>query len=116
MSSNGRDSAERENSLSLHPGTDSVVDIRTGEALESAANTDAEGFARAVAGAYDARLKSGLKPPKALFSAVRSKDVFLDAMRHRVGLTYEAEAEEITPDDALKIVLDRTPLPTNSFA
>ena len=44
------------------------------------------------------------------------KDVFLDAMRHRVGLTYEAEAEEITPDDALKIVLDRTPLPTNSFA
>jgi len=44
------------------------------------------------------------------------KEVFLDAMRHRVGLTYEAEAEEITPDDALKVILDRTPLPTNSFA
>ena len=40
------------------------------------------------------------------------KEVFLDAMRHRVGLTYEAEAEEITADDALKIILDRTSLPS----
>lgn len=39
------------------------------------------------------------------------KEVFLDAMRHRVGLTYEAEAEEITADDALKIILDQTRLP-----
>lgn len=39
------------------------------------------------------------------------QEVFLDAMRHRVGLTYEAEAEEITADDALKIILERTPLP-----
>ena len=44
------------------------------------------------------------------------QEVFLDAMRHRVGLTYEAEAEEITPDDALKIILDRTPLPAGSDA
>ena len=40
------------------------------------------------------------------------KEVFLDAMRHRVGLTYEAEAEEITADDALKIILDQTRLPS----
>ena len=39
------------------------------------------------------------------------QEVFLDSMRHRVGLTYEAEAEEITADDALKIILDRTRLP-----
>ena len=39
------------------------------------------------------------------------KEVFLDAMRHRVGLTYEAEAEEITADDALNIILDQTRLP-----
>jgi MoxR-like ATPase len=44
------------------------------------------------------------------------QEVFLDAMRHRVGLTYEAEAEEITPDDALKIILDRTRLPAGSDA
>lgn len=40
------------------------------------------------------------------------QEVFLDAMRHRVGLTYEAEAEEITADDALKIILERTRLPS----
>ncbi len=39
------------------------------------------------------------------------KEVFYDAMRHRVGLTYEAEAEEISADDALKIILDQTRLP-----
>ncbi len=44
------------------------------------------------------------------------KEIFLDAMRHRVGLTYEAEAEEITADDALKIILDRTSLPTTPSA
>ena len=44
------------------------------------------------------------------------KEVFLDAMRHRVGLTYEAEAEEITADDALKIILDRTSLPSTPSA
>ncbi len=44
------------------------------------------------------------------------KEVFLDAMRHRVGLTYEAEAEEIAADDALKIILDRTSLPSTPSA
>ena len=44
------------------------------------------------------------------------KEVFLDAMRHRVGLTYEAEAEEIAADDALKIILDRTSLPSTPTA
>jgi MoxR-like ATPase len=36
------------------------------------------------------------------------QDVFLDVMRHRVGLTYEAEAEGLSADAILRQVLDRT--------
>ena len=39
------------------------------------------------------------------------QNVFLDALRHRVGLTYEAEAEETTTDQILPGVLDRIPVP-----
>jgi MoxR-like ATPase len=39
------------------------------------------------------------------------QNVFLDALRHRVGLTYEAEAEETTTDQILLGVLDRIPVP-----
>ena len=39
------------------------------------------------------------------------KDIFLDAMRHRVGLSYEAEAEEITADAVLLKILNATPTP-----
>jgi MoxR-like ATPase len=39
------------------------------------------------------------------------QNVFLDSLRHRVGLTYEAEAEETTTDKILKGVLDRIPVP-----
>jgi len=39
------------------------------------------------------------------------QNVFLDALRHRVGLTYEAEAEETTTDQILRGVLDRIPVP-----
>lgn len=39
------------------------------------------------------------------------KDIFLDAMRHRVGLSYEAEAEEISADQVLQKILDTTALP-----
>jgi MoxR-like ATPase len=34
-----------------------------------------------------------------------------DVMRHRMGLTYEAEAEEITAEKLLAQVLERTPVP-----
>ncbi len=34
-----------------------------------------------------------------------------DIMRHRIGLTYEAEAEEITPDRIVTQVVERTPVP-----
>ena len=39
------------------------------------------------------------------------QNVFLDALRHRVGLTFEAEAEETTTDQILRGVLDRIPVP-----
>ena len=35
-----------------------------------------------------------------------------DVLRHRIGLTYEAEAEEITPDRIVAQVVERTPVPT----
>ncbi len=34
-----------------------------------------------------------------------------DVMRHRIGLTYEAEAEEITTDKIIAQVLEKTPVP-----
>lgn len=34
-----------------------------------------------------------------------------DVLRHRIGLTYEAEAEEITADKIVAQVLERTPVP-----
>jgi len=39
------------------------------------------------------------------------QDVFHDCLRHRVGLTYEAEAEELTSDKILASVLQRTAVP-----
>jgi MoxR-like ATPase len=39
------------------------------------------------------------------------QEVFHDALRHRVGLTYEAEAEGLTADKILDQVLVRTPVP-----
>ena len=39
------------------------------------------------------------------------KDLFLDAIRHRVGLTYEAEAAELSADRILRGVLEATPVP-----
>ncbi|MFP6580085.1 MAG: MoxR family ATPase [Myxococcota bacterium] len=39
------------------------------------------------------------------------QDLFLDAIRHRVGLTYEAEAAELSPDQILGRVIETTPIP-----
>ena len=39
------------------------------------------------------------------------QNVFLDALRHRVGLTYEAEAEETSTDEILRGVLTRVHVP-----
>ena len=39
------------------------------------------------------------------------KSVSLDVMRHRLIVTYEAEAEEVTPERVIAQVLDRVPVP-----
>jgi MoxR-like ATPase len=40
------------------------------------------------------------------------QEIFLDVMRHRIGLTYDAEAERISADQILRGVIERTPMPT----
>jgi MoxR-like ATPase len=39
------------------------------------------------------------------------QELAADVMRHRIGLTYEAEAEEVTPDAIVQQVVERTPVP-----
>ena len=39
------------------------------------------------------------------------KEIAFDILRHRVILTYEAEAEEMTPENVVKKVLDTIPVP-----
>ena len=39
------------------------------------------------------------------------KDVALDVLRHRVLLTYEAEAEEVTSDAVVEKILASVPVP-----
>ena len=41
------------------------------------------------------------------------QDLYLDCVRHRIGLSYEAEAEEVTPDTLLSDVLEATPVPAD---
>jgi MoxR-like ATPase len=41
------------------------------------------------------------------------QDIAADVLRHRIGLTYEAEAEEITADKIIRQVIERTPVPAN---
>ena len=39
------------------------------------------------------------------------KDAAPDVLRHRLGLSYEAEAEEKTADDLVSALLDHVPVP-----
>jgi MoxR-like ATPase len=39
------------------------------------------------------------------------KDIAYDVLRHRVILTYEAEAEQTTPEDVIKTIFDTVPVP-----
>ena len=39
------------------------------------------------------------------------KDVAMNVLRHRVIVTYEAEAEEKTSEDIVQTVLDHVPVP-----
>ena len=39
------------------------------------------------------------------------QDIFVDVMRHRIGLSYEAEAMGVTTDTVLKELLEKTAVP-----
>ena len=39
------------------------------------------------------------------------KEIAPDVLRHRVNLTYEAEAEEISSDDVISNILSSIPVP-----
>jgi hypothetical protein len=39
------------------------------------------------------------------------QDIAMEVMRHRIILTYEAEAEETTSDDVVRKVLESVPVP-----
>jgi MoxR-like ATPase len=43
------------------------------------------------------------------------QDIFPDVMRHRIGLTYEAEAESVTADELLRGVIERTSVPATAL-
>ncbi len=44
------------------------------------------------------------------------QEIFLDTMRHRIGLTYEAEAEEVSPDAILQTIIEETPVPATGLS
>jgi len=39
------------------------------------------------------------------------KDIAYDVLRHRVILSYEAEAEQTTPEDVIRTILNTVPVP-----
>jgi len=92
---------------------------------DAAAGTNGSGKAAAKVLSYGASPRASL----ALVQATRAlawlhgmdhgtpevvQNVFFDALRHRVGLTYEAEAEETTTGEILRGVLERVPVPAGT--
>ena len=41
----------------------------------------------------------------------RSKEISYDVLRHRIGLTYEAEAENISTDQIIEQILNKIEVP-----
>ena len=39
------------------------------------------------------------------------REIVHDVLRHRIGLTYEAEAEEMTADGIIKAIIDKVEVP-----
>lgn len=48
---------------------------------------------------------------RAYVTPVDVRSIALDVLRHRILLTYEAEAEELTPEKIVNWILDRVPVP-----
>jgi len=66
---------------------------------------------RAGIGLFIGAKTEALLDGKGFVTPQHVKDVAYDVMRHRLILTYEAEAEKITTDDVIKEILARVPVP-----
>jgi MoxR-like ATPase len=121
---------EQVDRIHVSPGVQAYILALVRGTRDLAAAPEARAGSTAPAGAPPARrlLNFGASPRAslALFQAGRAlawlrgsdylspalvQDVFHDCLRHRVGLTYEAEAGELTADRILAQVLERTPVP-----
>jgi MoxR-like ATPase len=120
--------------LSLRPQVDSIHVSPGVQAYILAlvrGTRDLASAAEAASGAPKRLLNFGASPRAslALFQAGRAlawlrgsdylspalvQAIFHDALRHRVGLTYEAEADGLTADKILAQALERTPVPSTA--
>ena len=66
---------------------------------------------RASLALYQAGTGARLAARPGLSRAGSIQEIAPDILRHRVGLTYEAEAEEITADWIVAHILEQTPVP-----
>lgn len=66
---------------------------------------------RAAIGLFIGAKTEALLDGKAFVTPQHVKNVAYDVMRHRMILTYEAEAEKITPDMVIKDLLSHVPVP-----
>ncbi|MEA3378509.1 MAG: MoxR family ATPase [Nanoarchaeota archaeon] len=69
------------------------------------------GSPRASIGMFIGSKTQALLQGKEYVTPQHVKDVAYDVLRHRLMLTYEAEAEKITPDMVIKEILSRVPVP-----
>jgi MoxR-like ATPase len=66
---------------------------------------------RACLGLFQASKALGWLRDSTFVTPALVQEVFADVMRHRVGLTYEAESRGLTADRILREILDQTPVP-----
>ena len=94
--------------------------VRATRALAGTATNGASAGAKRLAYGASPRATLALVQAARALAFIRGQDfatpaivqeLVLDAVRHRIGLTYEAEAEQITPDQILRRVVETTPVP-----
>ena len=93
--------------LSLVRGTRALADVDSG--LKRYLNFGAS--PRASLALYQAGKALAWLRGQDYLTPALVQDIAPDTLRHRIGLTYEAEAEEITTDKIISQVLEQTPVP-----
>jgi len=93
--------------LSLVRGTRALADVDSG--LKRYLNFGAS--PRASLALYQAGKALAWLRGQDYLTPALVQDIAPDTLRHRIGLTFEAEAEEITTDKIISQVLEQTPVP-----